>query len=197
MTKTRSIALSAVLLLLLAAPASAKDAPARYKDQKLIETFRANAAAMQSGEAFSVQIGVERWTTDAERETLLTTLQEKGPEKLLQALMAIRPRAGYLRTPNSTTWNLYYARNNPLPDGGRQVVLASNRRIAFGEAVNATRSSQYTFTLIELRFDAKGKGEGKFAPAAKIGWDRNKRTLEIENYSSQPIALIDVTAKTP
>ncbi len=177
------------LLLLMACPMSAKD--------KVIESFRANAAAMQAGKAFVVQIGVERWSTDAERESLLTTLQENGAEKLLDALVKIRPRAGYMRTPNSPTWTLYYARNNPLPDGGRQVVLATNRRIGFGEAANATRSSEYAFTLIELRFDAKGKGEGKFATAAKISWDRNAKKLEIENYSTQPIALINVTASTP
>ncbi|MGE5277460.1 MAG: hypothetical protein ACM3SU_10735, partial [Acidobacteriota bacterium] len=67
---------------------------------KPIETFRAFAASLGTGRASAVDITINRWSTDEEREMLLTTLQEFGPDKLLDALMKIRPPVGYMRTPN-------------------------------------------------------------------------------------------------
>ena len=58
-----------------------------------------------------------------------------------------------LRTPNSIGYDLYYARDNVQPDGGRHVVLATNRRVNFREAVNNQRSMDYQFTAIELDID--------------------------------------------
>ena len=165
--------------------------------EKPIETFTCFAANMQRGRAGVVEINIYRWSTDQEREMLLTTLQEKGRDALIDALMSIRPRVGYMRTPNSIGYDLFYARNNPQPDGSRRVVIATNRRVAFGEAANNTRSMQYQLTAIEIHLDKDGKGEGKMQPAAKISWDAKEKKIELENYNALPIDLVNVTAKTP
>jgi len=164
---------------------------------KPIETFTAFAASLGTGRSSRVDIKINRWSTDEEREMLLTTLQEFGPDKLLDALMKIRPPVGYMRTPNSLGYDLFFARNNPNPDGSRKVVLATNRRVAFREAANNTRSMQYQFTLIEIHLDKSGKGDGKMVPAAKVTWDKDAKKLEIENYQALPVDLLQVTAKTP
>jgi hypothetical protein len=167
------------------------------EDEKPIETFTCFAANMQRGNASVIDISIYRWSTDQEREMLLTTLQEKGRDALIDALMSIRPRVGYMRTPNSIGYDLFYARNNPAPDGGRRIVLATNRRVAFREAQNNTRSMQYQLTAIEIHLDKNGKGEGKMQPAAKISWDAKEHKIELENYNALPIDLVNVTAKTP
>src|SRR5947209_2323457 len=71
-----------------------------------------------------VEIVVERWSTDADRDRLMKALVEKGPEKLLDTLQDLR-RIGYIRTPNSIGYDLHYARKAPLPEGGERVVLAT------------------------------------------------------------------------
>ena len=71
--------------------------------EKPIETFTCFAANMQRGKAGTIDINIYRWSTDQEREMLLTTLQEKGRDALIDALMSIRPRVGYMRTPNSSS----------------------------------------------------------------------------------------------
>jgi hypothetical protein len=167
------------------------------EDEKPIETFTCFAANMQRGRAGVIDINIYRWSTDQEREMLLTTLQEKGRDALIDALMSIRPRVGYMRTPNSIGYDLFYARNNPQPDGSRRIVVATNRRVAFGEAANNTRSMQYQLTAIEIHLDKDGKGEGKMQPAAKISWDAKDKKIELENYNALPIDLVNVTAKTP
>ena len=128
---------------------------------------------------------------------LLTTLQEKGQDALLAALEKIRPPVGYMRTPNSLGYDLYFARNNPQPDGSRNVIFATNRRVNFREAANNARSMDYQFTLIEIHIDKNGKGEGKMVPAASVKWDTKAKKIEIENYSALPVDLVNVTAKTP
>jgi hypothetical protein len=185
-------AILGMVTLALAALASAAE-----EKQKPIETFTCFGAQMERGRAGVIEITIYRWSTDAERDMLLTTLQEFGRDKLIDALMKIRPVVGYMRTPNSIGYDLYYARNNPLPDGGRQVVMATNRRVDVREAATAQRSMQYQLTAIELQLNKDGKGEGKMVPAAKISWDATKKAIEIENYRALPIDLINVQAKKP
>jgi hypothetical protein len=179
-----------VPLLLLAGPPAA--AP---KDRQPIEKFTAFAASLGTGRTAVVEIVVYRWSTDEERERLLTTLQEFGRDKMVDELQKIRPPVGYVRTPNSVAYDLYYARDNPTADGGRHVILATNRRVSFREVAKNARSLQYQVTLIELHIDRNGKGEGKLVPAAKITWDNSRKAIEIENYSALPVDLLEVTAK--
>ena len=185
------------VLALTLALAIVASVAAGAEDRKPIETFTCFAAQMERGAAGVVDINIFRWSTDEEREMLLTTLQEFGRDKLIDTLMKIRPVVGYMRTPNSIGYDLYYARNNVQPDGSRHVVMATNRRVAIREAQTAQRSMQYQLTVIELQLDQNGKGEGKMVPAAKISWDAKKKAIEIENYRALPVDLINVQAKKP
>jgi hypothetical protein len=184
---------SILTLLLFLAGGAISAAPS----QKPIESFTAFAVALGTGKAAVIHIDIFRWSTDEEREALLTTLIESGPDKLLDALEKIRPPVGIIRTSTSLGYDLYYARNNPMPDGSRRIVFATNRRVSFREAANNTRSMQYQFTLGEIHLDANGKGEGKLVPAAKIRWDKATKTIEIENYNALPVDLTTVTAVKP
>jgi hypothetical protein len=62
----------------------------------------------RSGGADRVEIVVNRWSTAAERDRLLTVLFEQGSEKLLDALMDMAG-VGYIRTPNSIGYDLHFA----------------------------------------------------------------------------------------
>jgi hypothetical protein len=186
---TRILFSALLALTLLTVPAPAASA-------KPIETFRAFAASLGTGRAGSLTITINRWSTDAEREMLLTTLQEFGPDKLVDTLMKLPP-VGYMRTPNSLGYDLYYARNNPAPDGGRQVVIGTNRRVRFREAATSQRSLQYQMTVIELRLNADGKGEGKMVPAAKVSWNAKEKKIAIENYNALPVDLLNVQSEKP
>ena len=141
--------------------------------------------------AETVEIAVERWSTDADRDRLIKTLLDKGPEKLLDTLQDL-PRVGYFRTPNSIGYDLHYARKNPLPDGGERVVLATDRRIGMWEAVNRPRTIDYPFTIIELHLNRDGEGEGKLSLATKITVDKESNTVVLEDYANQPVMLQSV-----
>jgi len=138
-----------------------------------------------------VEMVVERYSTDAERDRLLKALMEKGPEKLLDTLQSL-PRVGYIRTPNSIGYDLHYARKAPLPEGGERVVLVTDRYISFWEAVNRPRTIDYPFTVIEMHLNPDGVGEGKMSIATKITMDKEHSQIVLENYGSQPVLLTKV-----
>ena len=153
------------------------------------ETFYAFAVNMGNlgpTGARTVDIGIERWSTESERDELKAALIEKGPDGLLAALRK-QPRVGDLRLPGRLGYDLRYARQLPLEGGGRRVLLATDRRIGFLEARNHG-ATDYPFTVIELVLDGHDKGEGKMALAAQIRLNSTNE-LEIENASSEPVRL--------
>jgi hypothetical protein len=158
------------------------------------ERFVANAVSIAypgpTGAAI-IQIDVTRWSTEAERDRLVKVLAERGPEELLDALRDL-PRAGTIRTPGNLGYDLRYARKTPLEDGGEQIVIATDRPIGFWEAVQRPRTIDYPFTLIEMRIDNEGVGEGKLSLATKIVYDQRREQIVLENYSSQPVMLTKV-----
>lgn len=159
-----------------------------------IERFTAVAVNMTGvgrAGAGTLDIAIERWSTDGERDRLLSTLLEKGPDALYRRLQQA-PRIGYIRTPQSIGWALHYARSIDRPDHSRQIVIATDRPLGFWEARNQPRSIDYKFTLIDIRFDADGKGVGKLGYATKISVNKETNTIELENFGIEPVRLTDV-----
>lgn len=141
--------------------------------------------------ATTVDLVVSRWSTDAERERLLSALVESGQDKLLKALQGM-PKVGSFKTPDSLSYDLHYARRMPGDDGGERVVLVTDRYISFWEAANRARTIDYPFMVIELRLNAGGQGEGKITVATKIASDPKTKQIVLENYGSQPVRLTNV-----
>jgi hypothetical protein len=141
--------------------------------------------------ASQVDIRITRWSIPAETEQLLTTLKERGPEALLEAVRDAKS-VGTIRTPGNLAYDLRYANEEMLGDGMRRIVLITDRPISMWEAVNRPRTIDYPFTLIELRLNSRGEGQGKLNLAARIAASRTGRTVQLENYDTQPIHLNDV-----
>jgi hypothetical protein len=156
-----------------------------------LTAFAVNMSNIATGGANVVDIQIDRWSTEEERQKLITTFVEKGPEKLLDALQDLK-RIGYIRLPNTLGYDLRYARMVPLDEGGQKILIATDRRIGFAEARNQPRTMDYPFTLIEIRLKPDGTGEGKLSLATKITLNKKTKTVELENYSSEPVRLQNV-----
>jgi hypothetical protein len=175
-------ACGAVVLLSGAAAAQTIGTPERYT----ATAINTNNASMGT-----IDISVTRWSTDQQRDKLMSTLLEKGADKLLDVLQDM-PSTGHFGAPGNLSWDLRFARKVPLPDGGERVVLVTDRRIGFWEATQQPRSFQYPFTVIELRLNADGEGEGKMSLATKIIHDKEQNMITLENYNLQPVMLTHV-----
>ena len=186
MTGTRlwSMLIGAALVIAVVVPAA----------QTLGEKERFTAVAVANNGRASgsgiVQIDITRWSTAAERTSLLAVLKKDGAEKLLDALQDTRP-VGIIKTPDSLGYDLHYANQTPLPDGGRRIVIATDRPIGFWEASHRPRTIDYPFTLIQLKVDKNGNGEGSASIYTKIT-EAKDGTIELENFANQPVMLKDV-----
>jgi hypothetical protein len=173
--------------LLLFAPLAAspqiEDAPAR---------FAAFAVNMNRGSAGSVELVINRWSSDADRDRLMSVMFDKGQERLLQELQKM-PRMGYIRTPGSIGWDIHFAAHVPAKDGGERIVLVTDRHMGFREVANRNRTVDYPFTIIELNVPKSGDGDGKITVATKIIPDSGGRIVTLENYDIQPVLLTKVT----
>lgn len=180
----------AVVMCLAVAPILAQDKPA----PAFPINFTAFAVNLNQGpSAGTVQIRLDRLSTAEERETLIAAFKEGGQNALLRALQRVNPRVGFIRTPNSLGWDLRFAWRELNSDGTSRVVIATDRRVDFLEARNRPRVNDFPFTLVEMRLDKAGNGEGRMAVAARISTARDGETIEIENYAISPVALNNIT----
>ncbi len=136
-----------------------------------------------------LDITITRWSTEAERDRLKETLA-KGQDALLSALQKL-PVVGYISTPGSLRYDLHFARQRPAAEGGRTIILATDRYVGAWEAFNHPRTMDYPFTVIQLQLDRNGKGVGKASIATRITQD-DDGTIELENFSNEPVMLNDV-----
>jgi hypothetical protein len=182
MGRLLTMALGSIALVVIAASAQTMGRPERYT---------ANAINMDTGTAGTINITVDRWSTDKQRDALIAAVLKQGPEKLLDAIQDAKP-VGHFGAPGNLGWDLRFARRIPLPEGGERVVLVTDRRIGFRESVNQPRSIDYPFTVIELRLNADGEGEGKMSVATKVIYEKEHNTITLENYGIQPVQLTNV-----
>ena len=170
-------------------------APVAAADDKPVLRLRAFAVNLNSRARVrtgTIDINIERWSTPEEAARLRDILAEKGQDSLLEALQKMKPRAGSIQRTGQLGWDIHFAQQVVASNGSRRIVIATDRPMSFWEAANRPRSAEYQFTLAEIRLRPDGKGEGKLVPAAKIDFDKESNTLEIENYDTEPTRLTEV-----
>jgi len=129
----------------------------------------------------------------------------QSPIAALTAAISRAPTVGYLWTTDVTGYSIKYAYHAPWPGGGERIVLATDRRLgayspgwkpaqgADASAKAAGEGTDYDFTLVEIRLDGKGSGEGKTSLTAKVVADGEAHTLALDNYAATPAILEHVT----
>ena len=181
----QSVILVAVILSTTLS-ASARDVIERY------QAFAVSMGTVATGARSTVQIGVFRWSTPEEIANFQKILTTEGPAKLNEAMYKSEQIA-FLKVGSSMGYKLQFARKFDQPDGSTRVLLAAERPIGFVEGVRNSRTKDYDFSIIELVIPADGsKGSGALAIGVEVKWDAAKNQLILENYSSEPVRLMDV-----
>ncbi len=169
-------------------------APPAQSNMAKPETFTAFAVDISNlttrARTSPVDITIKRWSTDGERDRLLSVFRDKGQDALLGELQKL-PVVGAINTPGSLSYDLHFARQRPEADGGRMIFLMTDRYIGGWEAANRPRTIDYPFMLIQLQVDKLGTGQGKASIYTKIS-EAKDGTIELENFANQPVMLNDV-----
>ncbi len=184
---TRCVVLMALLTLSMAPPAVAQG-----------ERFQATANNMsgvgRAGVIGPVDIIIDRYSSEQERNRFLAVLSERGPDALLKVFQDA-PSIGRLAAPGRIGYDIRYAVELPAEGGGRRIVVATDRLMSFMEARNQPRTVDYPFTVVELKLNADGKGEGRASIYAKIEVDTSNNTIVLEDLGIQPVTLMNVRAR--
>jgi hypothetical protein len=133
---------------------------------------------------------LDRYSTDAEVQKLSGVLANKGPEAFRSALWDLEK--GYIRIGNGLGYPITVATSKPTAQG-RRIRLMMDRPVSFREFANSARSLDYPFSYVEINLGKGGKGEGQMFAAARISLTAG--TVDVENYSFQPLKLLAVRAR--
>jgi hypothetical protein len=139
-----------------------------------------------------LQLVINRWSTDAEREGALLAMKEDGPDGLAREIRS-SGAVGYLHWPGSLDYTLRYAYHVPRPEGGQDLVLATDSPVQqWWESGHSMPASNSGITVIQLRLNNDGQGEGKLAMPTKVTAGRDAKTFLLDDYDKQPVVLTDV-----
>jgi hypothetical protein len=93
-----------------------------------------------------------------------------------------------------------YAGKITAADGSERIILITDRRLgATNELWNPTsQASQapYNFSVIELRVNAKGEGEGRVTVTGKVTPDPTAGIIAPAEYEALPLTLTNVKRTT-
>jgi hypothetical protein len=197
-----------------------------------IPSFTATTANV-GGAPDSIRIELLRWSTDAERQALMSAWNMTGgegragrgggqgrgggragrggrggrgaeaadappptPEGSLAAALQTAPTDGYLWSSEIAGYAIRYAGKVAMADGGERVILITDRRLGNTNDLwtlpGGVTPAPRDFSVIELRLNAKGEGEGRVSITGKLSPDSAAKIVAAENYDALPVVLKNV-----
>jgi hypothetical protein len=118
------------------------------------------------------------------------------PEDSLALALKQANTVGYLWSSEVAGYALRYAGKVTAPDGGQRIILITDRRLGKTNEKwtpdDGGAPANYDFSVIELRVNSKGEGEGKISLTGKVAPDGTAKIPVPENYASLPMVLTNV-----
>jgi hypothetical protein len=154
-----------------------------------VEEFSANFTNISNVGATGatpVTIRISRWTPDDEHATLMAVLAKEGNDAFTRELQEMKT-TGSIGVPQELAYPLLYARQVRSEDGGRKIMLITDRPMTFQERISASISRDYPLTWIEMTLDKADRGEGYVVLAARLRLLGD--VLGVEDLSNQPARL--------
>jgi hypothetical protein len=119
-----------------------------------------------------------------------------SPERNLAAALEQATTVGYVWSSEVAGYAIRYAGKVSGPDGSERIILITDRRM--GENNHAwdlkgnTPAANYNFSVIELRFNAKGEGEGRITLTGQVAPDTAAGIVTAASYEALPVVLTNV-----
>ena len=132
-------------------------------------------------------------TSDQDVQRYVGILAERGQDAALGAVK--NQKLGTFALTGQLGRDVNVVRISPTENGGRRITLFFERWLNLYEVRYGTRSQDYPFSYAEIYVDAQGKGEGTFIPAARVRFDKDNQSVEVENFGIYPARLLGVRAR--
>ena len=157
-------------------------------------TFNATASAKNEAKSVTepVKIVIERFMTDAERDTVAVALKQGGASAAKEALLKL-PDLGHVEFRGVKTPIKYAYPRSMGPGAGQMITVATAKPIHYvgGAQPGAKPKTGTELGIALLILDANGNGDGEIDPAAKVKLDE-KGALVVEDYGSVKVWLKNV-----
>jgi hypothetical protein len=152
------------------------------------------ARVLQGGMQYSegvrkIKITIDGYSTEEEVLNLIGVMGQQGYEPFMDAFRALNKGIFFPIGGRGIKIIIHGAHSIPT-EKGRKIQLFTTRQTWDVES-NQRVDSRFTFMVIELDLDAKGKGTGKIYEQAAIRMTP-QRTFEMDGYNSPPKQLFDV-----
>ena len=115
-----------------------------------------------------------------------------SPLAKLSAAIKAAPTLGYIWTDGVTGYSIKYAWRSPATEDKERIVLVTDRRLDSQAADRMPGSGagvDADFTVIEMRVDRQGVGEGKTSLTTNVAIDAEAKTLALDGYAAAPAWL--------
>jgi len=187
----RAIGVLTGAALLLTVAGNPAVASSDYADA--IEGWQATTVQMDVGKMTIVRIGVMEWSTEEERQELLSAFQTGGSEALVNHLKQ-QDEKGFVKFPDTAAYQMRYA-FQVEHEGKRYVVMATDRPVHNIMRREAADTLDNNISLLSLELDPEtGKGEGAMIMGADIALDEKTKQIKIEHVGTQPVRFTSVKA---
>jgi len=138
------------------------------------------------GQTLNLDIHIDKYTSDQEIQGYLILLLEAGQDELRKTLEKVS--VGRIAAVGRTGTDLSIARVYQTEEG-KVIRLLTPRPVSFFEAYRSGRSMDYPFTILEIRLNKEGKGEGGVMAGAQLRFD-DRGQLNIESYGNYQYAKV-------
>jgi hypothetical protein len=161
-------------------------------DDRKTETIDATAmgTSTQLGKNVSVKVTIYEYSTEEDRQILITAFKKGQNQGLLNTLTKMRA-VGHIAITGAIGYDLSFIRLIPTPTG-RKLRFVTNRLLRFGEVYSNSQTTAYNLTAgeIEINDTDKDKSAGVLYPAAQLAINKNGQ-LEIR-LNKNPWKLVNI-----
>ena len=137
----------------------------------------------------------------AGRGAAAATPAPRPPEASLTSAIGRAPAVGRLWSSETAGYSLRYAAKLAAQDGAERIILITDRRLGvwndLWKPVTPAAAATYEFSVIELRLNPHGEGEGKISLTGQVAGDSAAKAIILENYDALPVILKNVRRRTP
>jgi hypothetical protein len=119
-----------------------------------------------------------------------------SPERNLAAALQQATTVGYLWSSEVAGYAIRYAGKVSASDGSERIILITDRRMGennhLWDLKGTTAATNYGFSVIELRINAKGEGEGRITLTGQVAPDSAAGIVAAASYEDLPVVLTKV-----
>jgi hypothetical protein len=108
-------------------------------------------------------------------------------EGAFYAALQQAPLLGYIWTTEVAGYGVRYAGRVQASDGTERIILITDRRMS---------PSTSDFSVIDLRLNSKGDGEGRISVTGKVALDSATKVIAPENDAALPVVLRNVRRRS-